>query len=509
MSDQTVYAEALIGGVARAFYEDDHVLLVDTMIRDKYLRDDDMGPRLSLPAKQLRRSLQFLLDEQIVKFELVDDLREGGSQTTKYWYIDYNHAVNVIRLRVFLLKRKLEQAELRARSSSVYLCPGYKEKRCNGKYSETEAQQIVDTEQGLFLCQECYKANESNPDPIPRDTYTLRLVDNTRDLRLAVDNARRVHVQLSGKMIGNQVLRPGIYELLQKVRSKGSGPLTSNLPSENIALEIGSKRIAGTGRTASIRAKKLERQAAEAAARGEGVGGGPGGAVQRYLSGNGEDDSDLNFLKNAMGQEVAFQLEKGGGARANLLAKSMSGQQRSKLLDAAASRVGIEVDPETELTLGRKRAREKAAALREGLGDDDDDSDSSDGAETNGNKRTKKTSSTGKKKKAATQTFDFLIDNIGRGVAAENDSERYGKIKEDDEDSNPDDSDDEDANFVLDATDEFRRLPEQERKLLFMARYREELARQLNLLAESASFADSSLGMADDEEGDGIEWEEG
>ena len=109
----------------------------------------------------------------------------------------------------------------------------------------------------------------------------------------------------------------------------------------------------------------------------------------------------------------------------------------------------------------------------------------------------------GKKKKAAVQTLDFLIYNIGRGVAAD-DSERYGKIKEDDEDSNLDDSDNEDGNFVLDATDEFRRLPEQERKLLFMARYREELARQLKLLAETAS-----LGMADDEEDDSIEWEEG
>ena len=236
----------------------------------------------------------------------------------------------------------------------------------------------------------------------------------------------------------------------------------------------------------------------------------PGGAVRRYLSGKGEDDSDLNFLKNAMGQEVAFQLEKGGGARANLLAKSMSGQQRSKLLDAAASRVGIEVDPETELTLGRKRAREKAAAAREGLGDDDDD-DSSDGGETNGGKkRARKNSSNSKKKNkknAEAQTLDFLIDNIGRGAAVDND--RYGKINEGDEDSNPDDSDDEDANFVLDATDEFRRLPEEERRVLFMARYREELARQLKLLAESASFADSSFGMVGDEEDDRIEWEEG
>lgn len=42
-----------------------------------------MAPRLSLPAKQLRRALQFLEEEQLVKHELVDDLAMGGSQNTK------------------------------------------------------------------------------------------------------------------------------------------------------------------------------------------------------------------------------------------------------------------------------------------------------------------------------------------------------------------------------------------------------------------------------------------
>eukprot|EP00562_Extubocellulus_spinifer_P006513 CAMPEP_0178518740 /NCGR_PEP_ID=MMETSP0696-20121128/26434_1 /TAXON_ID=265572 /ORGANISM="Extubocellulus spinifer, Strain CCMP396" /LENGTH=480 /DNA_ID=CAMNT_0020149355 /DNA_START=33 /DNA_END=1472 /DNA_ORIENTATION=+ len=480
MSDQTVYAEALIAALARAFYEDDHVVLIDTLIRDKFLRDDDMGPRLSLPAKQLRRALQFLQDEQIVTFEQVDDLAEGGSQTTKFWYIDYNHAVNVIRLRVFLLRRKLEQAELRARSSSVYLCPGYEAKRCNGRYTETEAQQVVDTDTGLFLCQECYKANESNPDPPPKESYTLLLVDNTRDLRMAMDNARRVHVQLSGKMIGNQVLRPGIYDLLQKVRSKGSGPLTSNLPSENKALDIGSKRVKGTGRTAAIHAKKLEKQGIV-----------PADGARRSNRGGGtraDEESELNFLKNAMGQEIAFQVERGGGARAFLLA-SKAGQQRKKLLDAAASRVGIEIDPETALVVGRKRARGMAAA------DEEDDSDSNGGG--GGNNR-----SGGKKKKAkkeTPQTLDFLLDNIGRGFTDESAGLVGGVNQEPDETDV--DSDDEDANLILDPTDEFRRLSEGERRVIFQARYREELARQLKLLRTGSSDENGT----DDEEDD-IEW---
>jgi hypothetical protein len=42
-----------------------------------------MNPRLSLPAKQLRRTLQLLQKEHLVKYELVDDLSSGGSQQTK------------------------------------------------------------------------------------------------------------------------------------------------------------------------------------------------------------------------------------------------------------------------------------------------------------------------------------------------------------------------------------------------------------------------------------------
>eukprot|EP00529_Nitzschia_sp_RCC80_P034396 CAMPEP_0113515046 /NCGR_PEP_ID=MMETSP0014_2-20120614/40729_1 /TAXON_ID=2857 /ORGANISM="Nitzschia sp." /LENGTH=97 /DNA_ID=CAMNT_0000411575 /DNA_START=216 /DNA_END=505 /DNA_ORIENTATION=+ /assembly_acc=CAM_ASM_000159 len=96
MSDLTVHAERLIAAVARAFYDDDAVCLIDVMIRDKFLRDDDMQQRLQLPSRKLRATLQFLQDEHLVNFELVDDLAQGGSQATKFWYIDYNQAVHTI-----------------------------------------------------------------------------------------------------------------------------------------------------------------------------------------------------------------------------------------------------------------------------------------------------------------------------------------------------------------------------------------------------------------------------
>lgn len=479
MSDTTIYAEALIAAVARAFLEDEAVCLIDVLIRDKYLRDDDMGPRLSLPAKQLRRTLQFLQEQQLVKFELVDDLSSGGSQATKFWYIDYNHAVNVIRFRLYLLKKRLEQAELRARSSSMYLCPGYKTKTCNGRYTETEAQQVVDFDTGLFLCQECVNAHAANPDPPPKHTYTLQLLDNTKDLRLAMDNIRRVNVQLTGKMIGNQQLRPGIYDLLQKVRSKGKGPLTSNLPSENFSMGIGSKRLAGTGRTANIKAKKLAQQ---------GVVTGGSGAVRKYLGGatRTEEGSDLTFLKNAMGQEIAFEVEKGGGQRANLLATRKGGWRRGKLMDAAASRVGTREDAAARLT---RIEKEKTK----------------DG---DGNERAKR--------KAQSETLFFLKNNIGRKDYDEEEERRKRLKQEEEEEEDVDDGNNEENSLVLDAAEEFRGMSEGERRAAFQSQYKIEMARQTDILRKTNSFFLGGLmessgppRTVSDEDDDIAGWEDG
>ncbi len=68
MSDLTVYAEALIATVARAFYDDEAVCLIDVLLRDKFLREVDSAPRLesnrlSLPVQKLQSTMQFLQEE--------------------------------------------------------------------------------------------------------------------------------------------------------------------------------------------------------------------------------------------------------------------------------------------------------------------------------------------------------------------------------------------------------------------------------------------------------------
>ena len=110
----------------------------------------------------------------------------------------------------------------------------------------------------------------------------------------------------------------------------------------------------------------------------------------------------------------------------------------------------------------------------------------------------------GKKKKAkkeTPQTLDFLLDNIGRGVTDES-ARLVGNLNQEPDETDVE-SEDEDANLILDPTDEFRRLSEEERRVIFQARYREELARQLKLLRTGSSDENGT----DDEEDD-IEWED-
>jgi len=477
MSDLTVKAERLISAVARAFYEDDAICLIDVLLRDKYLRDDDMGPRLSLQPRQLRKTLQFLGEEHIVKFEEVDDLAQGGSQQTKFWYIDYNQAVHTIRLRLTLLKKMLEKEELDARSSSFYLCPGYNDKRCNGRYTEEEAQSVVDPNSGLFLCQECNVAYNNSVDPPEKKTYTLQLVDNAQDLLKAVDRKRRFNVQMSGKMIGPDQIRPSIYDLLKKV--KGKGALTSNLPSENFALGIGSKRLAGTGRTAGIKAKKRAQlhQTNTAAV----------GTTSR------KDDNEI-FLKNAIGQEIKLVVEKGGGARAQLLATNQG--RKRKLMDAAASRIGTSLPVQFQLRLIRQRRAEAAAAAA---------------AKKAANENQKGSALKAAAKKGEVRELTFLIDNIGR-------PKRIRIMMTEEDDNDDDDEDDDEYNqygintnggavVLVDDTEELLRMTDDERRAAFQAQYKMEMARQAKILSLDPDGKNNGLPRLTEED-EQVNWED-
>eukprot|EP00339_Tiarina_fusa_P000973 CAMPEP_0117036054 /NCGR_PEP_ID=MMETSP0472-20121206/25571_1 /TAXON_ID=693140 ORGANISM="Tiarina fusus, Strain LIS" /NCGR_SAMPLE_ID=MMETSP0472 /ASSEMBLY_ACC=CAM_ASM_000603 /LENGTH=552 /DNA_ID=CAMNT_0004745713 /DNA_START=15 /DNA_END=1673 /DNA_ORIENTATION=+ len=272
---QTSAAKDLVAAVARAFYDDTTICLVDHLLRCKYLPDGPgMGKRLHLPTRLVRKTLLFLQAEHLVSCESVtavvvtrDRVRTYRRlRTRKFWYIDLNRAVHTVALRLHLVQRRLERAVTAACDTIHFVCPGYALKACNGHYTELEAQWLeVDEETGKFQCRECLEVHRHNPDPPPHP-YVLDVVDTQDERQQAETLLRRFRSQLSnssstttpqrlqqqddqqvdGQHEGPRPLRPGIFELLQKIRTAGriaragSGrclPVTSNLPSENAAEE--------------------------------------------------------------------------------------------------------------------------------------------------------------------------------------------------------------------------------------------------------------------------------
>jgi len=235
----------------------------------------------------------------------------------------------------------------------------------------------------------------------------------------------QVKEQLSSKTIGNFQLRYGIFDLLQLLR-KTREPLSSNLPSENRDNGIGSKRIEGTGRTAFIKKKKQLKQ----------------GGHSMSDFGRSDDRADLTFLKNARGEEIAFEVEKNGGALAvkAINAVTIDEYGYDTTLIEASQKIALSFDP-----LAPARDRKRAKLEKK------------------------------KKNNIMPSIPPFLRDNIGRG--ADSFSYLKGMKKDDISDDDPDDEDMEGNNL-------FGFQQQQRSEVEWQIAFQEQLNRQKSLFFE-------------------------
>ena len=134
-------------------------------------------------------------------------------------------------------------------------------------------------------------------------TTTLPL---TQSLSSFIVPNKKVRKQFSSDVapISGKQLRMGIYDILQLLR-KDNVQLSENLPSDNMNLGIGTKRIAGTGRTAHLVEKRNERNA----------------ELYGDFGGREKVDKDLMFLKSARGQEFKLRVEGDAGKSASNMMK--------------------------------------------------------------------------------------------------------------------------------------------------------------------------------------------
>src|SRR5687767_30011 len=97
---------------------------------------------------QVRAVLTRLQLEGLVRTEEMLDEYSGGRKAN-YWYVDYRHAVNVIRLRIYLMQKRLQEQEKAELARQTYACP-----QCGATFGVLEIQKLVNGARG-FCCSHC------------------------------------------------------------------------------------------------------------------------------------------------------------------------------------------------------------------------------------------------------------------------------------------------------------------------------------------------------------------
>ena len=208
--------EALIRTVARAFYTDNVVVVLEALIREKYIREEEMGPRLRLHDKTVRVVVNKLEEEMLVSHE---SIFMSDMVQSKCYYIDYQRFVDLVRYRVYLMDKMVNSSQNDEINETKYKCP-----TCAKEVGSLEAQKCKSKDY-KFICTSC--CPHDNFRELPAEAYfRLIPIDPGNKLR----NAQSIKTKLS-KVLQRSDEHEGIFELLRDLKDV---TIKRNTPSDNM-----------------------------------------------------------------------------------------------------------------------------------------------------------------------------------------------------------------------------------------------------------------------------------
>ncbi|KAK1174818.1 general transcription factor IIE subunit 1-like [Acipenser oxyrinchus oxyrinchus] len=176
MGDQKVITEVpaalkrLAKYVVRGFYEVEHSLALDLLIRYPCVKEDDLLALLKFEKKQLRAILTSLKLDKIIKSRMRVETGEDGKATRhNYYYINYKLLVDVTKYKLDQVRKKIETDERDSTTRASFKCPV-----CGSLYSDLEVNHLFDPASGEFHCTYCSAEVEEDASALPkRDARTL------------------------------------------------------------------------------------------------------------------------------------------------------------------------------------------------------------------------------------------------------------------------------------------------------------------------------------------------
>jgi len=225
-------AQELVRTVARAFYPDEYVAVLDMLTIEPYLTKEEFAPRLRMGNKALDAILANLHQKDgLIRCQELTMNEMGGMQC---YYIDYQYFANIVRYRVYMMQKKIRAME---KDQSSWRCPN-----CNRAYTAYEAMKLK-TRDNKRACSNCSVDNFKDIDCDPQ--YQLEEVDRGSSIQSTNEMEAKLDTQLKSKM----QYRQGIFDLLQELRDV---PLHRNVPSDNMEHGLRTSAVADEATQARI-----------------------------------------------------------------------------------------------------------------------------------------------------------------------------------------------------------------------------------------------------------------
>lgn len=221
----TELAKKLVRTVARAFYKDNSVIVLDALAREKFIVYEEIAPRLRMSPKEVIGILAVLEEtECLIRSQSVT----FHGATWKCYYIDYQSFVNIVRYRVHLMDQVLKKKEADL-TNMMFECP-----TCSSRFTELESMKLR-TKDNKRACPHCCPQNATFDSIISEDYYRLReadMKDTNQSVRMMQEKFRHQLTQ-SGD-------HEGILDILAELKDV---PLLKNLPSDNIDRGLLTSRV--------------------------------------------------------------------------------------------------------------------------------------------------------------------------------------------------------------------------------------------------------------------------
>lgn len=108
--------------VAYAFYGSPHYVIMDLLVRHPCVKEDDIRDKLKLDPKELQKILKTFKTDHLLLERTFAELSGTNMKRKNYYAVNYLNLVNVIRLRLAMVRADMEKAEQSASARSSFKC---------------------------------------------------------------------------------------------------------------------------------------------------------------------------------------------------------------------------------------------------------------------------------------------------------------------------------------------------------------------------------------------------